>query len=266
MKTQKQPILFVGHGNPLNAIEENSFTRALNDLDPRLMAYEPKAVLIVSAHWLTEGTKVTAMNKPKTIHDFYGFPPTLHAVEYPANGSYEYAKEICETLQLGEAGLDQSWGLDHGAWSVLIHIFPRPEIPILQLSLDVRKENKNHLELAKKLATLREQGFLIIGSGNVVHNLRLMKWGQKDFAYDWAQTFDQSIQQAIKDKDVQHIASGYMRLSQHELSVPSSEHYWPLIYVVGAVSEREEAEFIYTGMEFGSISMTSAIYELKNKT
>lgn len=258
--TNRQPVLFIGHGSPMNAIEDNKFTRFLSHLGPQLRRYKPEVILVISAHWQTEGTQVTAMAKPKTIHDFYGFPRELHEMIYPASGSLEKAQIVQNVLgQSTSVKLDESWGLDHGSWSLLVHLFPEADIPVLQLSLDVRKANENHVELGKKLSTLRDQGFLIIGSGDVVHNLRMMNWKDKDLQFDWAYAFEQSLKKALVNQTEDFLTSEYQNHEAYKLSVPTEEHYLPLLYAYGASAE-EDVSFIYEGMEYGSISMLSLAF------
>ena len=249
----KMPALFVGHGSPMNAIEENEFTRAwarVGDSVPR-----PSAILCVSAHWETQGTRVTAMEWPKTIHDFRGFPPSLFEITYPAPGSPELAHRIQETLGGSRVELDFDWGLDHGTWSVLCWMFPSIDVPVVQLSLDQNLAPASHYELGKRLRSLRRKGVLIVGSGNMVHNLRMIAW--QDVAYDWALEFDDRLKQLILARDHESIVN-YERLGEPAaLAVPTSEHFLPLLYVLGLQDDDDEVEFFADKVTLGSISMRS---------
>lgn len=248
------PILFVGHGNPMNAVEENDFTRGWKRAVENMPT--PKAIVVVSAHWETRGTFVTAMEKPRTIHDFYGFPQTLFDVEYPAPGSFETANLIAENSVENPIGLNETWGLDHGAWSVLVHMFPEADIPVLQLSLNANLSPREHFELAKDLAFLRECGVLIIGSGNIVHNLRLIKFQQKN-GDDWAIEANDIFKNLI-------VSEKFDRLTKYEslgraaaIAIPTAEHFLPLLYALALRKQDEQIEFFNDAIELGSISMTS---------
>jgi 4,5-DOPA dioxygenase extradiol len=219
----RMPVLFVGHGSPMNAIEDNEFSRtwiAAGKALPR-----PKAILCVSAHWETEGTQVTAMEHPRTIYDFYGFPPELYAKTYPAPGSPELASRLRNLVGADEVALDQSWGLDHGTWSVLSRLFPKADVPVVQLSLDVRKSAREHYDLGRKLQLLREEGVLIVGSGNIVHNLRMVVF--EDIAFDWAVEFDGKVRQWILDDDHEPIIHYEKQGRAAALAINSAEHYKP---------------------------------------
>jgi 4,5-DOPA dioxygenase extradiol len=253
MEKQRMPIMFVGHGNPMNAIEDNEFSQAwitMAGFVPR-----PKAILCISAHWETPGTKVTAMAQPKTIHDFYGFPPELFAVRYPAPGSMSVAEEVRSAVKSVDIGLDQGWGLDHGCWSVLVRMFPRADIPVLQLSLDRDQSPRYHYDLGAELKSLREQGVLIIGSGNIVHNLRLVVW--EDTAFDWATEFDARIKEWILQDNHEAIIE-YERYGKPALlAVNSAEHYEPLLYIMGLKEAGEPVRFFAEKVWGGSVSMRS---------
>jgi 4,5-DOPA dioxygenase extradiol len=247
------PALFVGHGNPMNAIEDNEFSRAWSAAATALP--RPRAILCVSAHWETDGVAVTAMAQPRTIHDFYGFPRALFEVQYPAPGSPALAGQV-HTLGLqSEARLDQSWGLDHGAWSVLCRMFPDADIPVVQLSLDRRRDAAAHYELGRELRALREDGVLILGSGNIVHNLGVMVW--RDAAFDWALEFDAKVADFIRAGD-HHAVIHYERHGRPaEMAVNTAEHYLPLLYVLGAQHEGEPVAFFADKVWGGSLSMRS---------
>lgn len=252
----KMPVLFVGHGNPMNAIEDNEFSKTWTTIGQTLPV--PKAILCVSAHWQTRGTKVTAMEKPKTIHDFYGFPQALFDVNYAAPGSPELAAETQKLLEHKKIELDYEWGLDHGCWSVLHKMFPAAEIPVYQLSLDYSASPQEHYDLAKYLSTLREKGVLIIGSGNMVHNLRLFT--MNNIAYDWAEEFDLTLKNLIEAGNHQSIID-YKKLGKAaELSIPTNEHFLPLLYTLALQRKNDELKFFNDKTTTGSISMRSIIF------
>jgi 4,5-DOPA dioxygenase extradiol len=245
------PVLFVGHGSPMNAIEHNAFTEALSALSARLP--RPKAVCVVSAHWVTSGSQVLASAHPRTIHDFYGFPRPLYEVQYPAPGAPQEAAKVASNPAIIA---DETWGLDHGSWSVLRHMYPNADVPAFQLSLDERRSLKEHLELGREMQSLRERGVLILGSGNLVHNLRRINWNEPHGAYDWAVEFDSKVKAAVDGHDAAAIASpekwGETLL---ETAHPTVEHYLPLLYCMGSTDERDAVSYPYEGFDFGSISM-----------
>lgn len=249
--TPKMPVLFVGHGSPMNAIEDNEFSRAwaaLGSAAPR-----PRAILCISAHWETDGTRVTAMPKPKTIHDFGGFPSELYNKQYPADGSPAWAQTTCETIHSAHIEPDLTWGLDHGTWSVLCRMFPAADIPVFQLSLDRKLTPRRHYELGRELAPLREKGLLIIGSGNIVHNLSMLQWTDKP--YDWAVEFDATAKALIEKQDHDALIH-YDRLgSQAALAIPTNEHYLPMLYTLGLQDKNESLTFFTEKVVLGSISM-----------
>lgn len=251
----KMPVMFVGHGNPMNAIQDNSFTRGWANAVKGMP--KPTAILVVSAHWETAGTYVTAMDKPKTIHDFYGFPQQLFDVEYPSPGSPEYAKEVQKTVQKTHVDLDYNWGLDHGTWSVLTKMYPGADIPVFQLSIDYRKPAQYHYDLAKELAALREKGVLIIGSGNIVHNLRLADLRNESNPYDWAVEFDNMAKDFIEKGDHKSLIEYEKLGSSAILSIPTPEHYLPMIYTLALQGKGEEVQFFNEEMAFRSGSMRS---------
>jgi len=252
------PAIFFGHGSPMNAIEENLYSESWVEMVKKISADEnsaekPRAILVISAHYETNGTKVTSNQQQKTIHDFYGFPPKLFAVKYEPPGDLKLAKRLQEILP--EVELDDSWGVDHGAWSVLVHTHPAAEIPVIQLSIDHNKTTQQHYELAKKLRVLREEKILIIGSGNIVHNLRMIDWHSKQ-AYPWAVEFNNSIVEAIEKNDHETILN-FVKISGAKNSVPTSEHFIPLLYVLALQEKGEKVELFCNRMELGSISMAS---------
>lgn len=253
--TNPMPVLFLGHGSPMNAIELNEFSSGWRKVGKTLPV--PNAILCISAHWETRGTFVTAMEKPRTIHDFGGFPQALFDVQYPAPGSPELAIETQKLLKSVEAGPDETWGLDHGAWSVIKHLYPKADIPVIQLSLDYSKSPREHYELARELASLREKGVLIIGSGNMVHNLRIIDWNKPDSGYDWAIETDAKIRELIDDGNHQALIDYKKGGLAFEQSIPTPEHYLPLLYTLALQGKNEEASFFNTKTILGSISMTS---------
>ncbi|MBK8146337.1 MAG: 4,5-DOPA dioxygenase extradiol [Bacteroidetes bacterium] len=254
--TPKQPLVFIGHGDPMNALRENDFTRALNNLGNNLVSTnKPKAVLCVSAHWLTKGTFINSAENPPTIHDFGGFPQELFDVQYPAKGSPEKASEAQQLIE-GSA-LTQDWGLDHGAWTVLKHVFPNADIPVFQMSIDYYKSMDYHFELAAKLQSLREKGVLIVGSGNVVHNLQMSFPRFADgntTPFDWAVEFDTWVGNCILDCNWKALTK-YDTTSAGKLSVPTPDHYAPLMYVMGLAGGLEPIETLYQSVEYGGMSM-----------
>lgn len=253
--TETFPVLFVGHGSPMNAIEQNEFTTGWQNVSRNLP--KPAAILCISAHWETKGTFVTAMEKPTTIHDFGGFPQQLFDVQYPAPGSPELAAETQNLVESTTIGLDNSWGLDHGAWSVIKHFFPEADVPVIQLSLDYRQDAQYHYDLGKQLSALRNKGILIVGSGNMVHNLRMIDWQKPDAGFDWAQEANSKFKQLISTNDHKQLIN-YQKLGREiELSVPSPEHYLPLLYTLALKTDKEEVSFFNDKSVMGSISMTS---------
>jgi 4,5-DOPA dioxygenase extradiol len=251
----RMPVVFFGHGSPMNTLERNQYTEAWQRIGEAIPA--PRAVLCVSAHWYTEGTAVTAMSHPKTIHDFYGFPQALFEVQYPAPGEPSLASRVCELLAPVEVGLDQSWGLDHGTWSVLKHVYPDADVPVLQLSIDGTQPPRYHYETGRRLAPLRDEGILIAGSGNVVHNLRMMKRGGGQ-GYDWALRFNERIRDALAARDHATLVDFEKLGEDARLSVPTPEHYLPLLYIAGLQESDESMSFPVDGYDLGSISMLTA--------
>lgn len=250
--TPVMPLLFVGHGNPMNAITDNDYARAWERIGASLAP--PTAILCVSAHWETRGTWVTAMERPRTIHDFGGFPQELFDVQYPAPGSPTIATDIT-TATAHTIGLDHAWGLDHGAWSVLKRMFPAADVPVLQLSLDTRRTPAEHVVLARDLAGLRRKGILIVGSGNIVHNLRRMRF--EGDAYDWALEFDETSKKLIAGRAVDTLAR-YDRLGEAaRQAIPTNEHYLPMLYSLAMVGKDEGLQFFNERIDLGSVSMRS---------
>jgi len=249
------PAAFIGHGSPMNAIEDNAFHRAWGELGLRLP--RPKAILCISAHWETRGVAVTAMERPKTIHDFYGFPQALFDVRYPAPGDPALARRVASLLGAYQPVLDEAWGLDHGSWGVLIAMYPKTDIPVVQLSLDMTKPASYHYEVGRALRPLRDEGVFVLGSGNIVHNLRLFDWrGMERLA--WAERFDAAVKQRIAAGAHDELI-GYDRLGEDAaLAINSAEHYLPLLYVLGAQEPGERVSFFNESV-LSSISMTSVV-------
>ena len=255
--TKKTPTIFIGHGSPMNALADNDFTQRLTKLGGELES--PKSILMVSAHWETNGVSlVTGMEKPKTIHDFYGFPKPLYQEQYPAPGSPALAKKVVSLLGDDHCQIDKSeWGLDHGTWSVLKFIFPKADIPIVQLSIDRTKGIDYHYFLAEKLESLREEGVMIMGSGNIVHNLKLLDWDTSAKPHPWALEYDQWIKEQLENKNYSKILSDYRNSERAKLSIPTLEHFLPLIYVLGASSKEDKLSFIFDEIQNASIAMRS---------
>lgn len=254
----KLPVLFIGHGSPMNGIEDNEFsttwTKYGNEI-PR-----PKAVLVVSAHWLTKGTHITAMENPQTIHDFGGFPQALFEVQYPAKGNPELAMETSKLITSTQVELDHDWGLDHGTWTVVRHMYPDADIPVLQLSIDYSKPPQYHYDLAKELASLRKKGVLIIGSGNMVHNLGMVAWdklNESEFGYDWANEINQVFKEKITSGDAKSLIAYEKLGSAAKLAIPTPDHYYPLLYTLGLQDKTDEVSFFNDKAVGGSLTMTS---------
>ena len=260
--TEEMPVLFLGHGSPMNAIEENEFVTGFRNIGKTIP--KPNAILCVSAHWETRGTFVTAMENPKTIHDFGGFPKALYDVEYPALGSPELAKEIKSIVKSTPINLDDKWGLDHGAWSVIKHLYPNADVPVIQLSLDVNKTPQYHYDLAKELSSLRKKGVLIIGSGNMVHNLGLAAWNKMNvdgYGYDWAIEANEKMKKYILSNDFQPLINFESQGKAFNLAIPTPEHYLPLLYTLALKGDKEKVSLFNDKPVGGSLSMTSVKIE-----
>jgi 4,5-DOPA dioxygenase extradiol len=256
-ESTKMPAAFIGHGSPMNTLENNRFTAVWRELGRTLP--RPRAILAISAHWFINGSAVTAMQEPRVIHDFYGFPQKLFEFDYPAPGSPEVAEEVAEVVRPAYVALDQdSWGIDHGTWSVLAHVFPKADIPVVQLSIHAGESLQYHFELGKRLAPLRERGIFILGSGNVVHNLRRINWKLTDRAFDWADDFDAHVKKLMTENpaDLMGIASH----RQYSMAVPTQEHFLPLAYLAGlCAADGRPAEILVEGGTMGSLTMTSFV-------
>lgn len=256
--TEKMPVLFLGHGSPMNAIEENEFVRGFRNIGKDIP--KPTAILMISAHWETRGTYVTAMEHPRTIHDFGGFPQALFDVQYPAPGSPALAKETKELIKKVQVGLDDKWGLDHGAWSVVKHLYPNADVPVIQMSIDYTQNAQYHYELAKELAALRNKGVLIIGSGNMVHNLGMISWDKLNtdsYGYDWAIEANDKMKQFILTDNHKELINYRSQGKAWDLAIPSPEHYLPLIYALALKDKNETISFYNDKPVAGSLTMTS---------
>lgn len=252
------PVLFIGHGSPMNGIENNIYSRQWEEMGRKLPV--PKAVICISAHWLTRGTAITAMPKPRTIHDFGGFPDALFNVQYPAPGDPALAEETKKMISTVNVGLDHDWGLDHGTWTVVRRMYPTAEIPVLQLSIDYDKPGSYHFNLAKELAALRRKGVLIIGSGNMVHNLRMVSWDkldQPDYGYDWAIEINDVFKKKILSADYQALINYSTLGKAAELAIPTPDHYYPLLYALGLQEAKDDVSFFNDHAVGGSLTMTS---------
>lgn len=259
--TSPMPVLFVGHGSPMNALENNEFTKTWEDVSKSLP--RPRAIVCISAHWETRGTYVTADLKPKTIHDFYGFPPELYKQEYPASGSPELAKEIIDNVENTKIEESLEWGLDHGTWSVLKYFYPDADIPVIQISIDHYKDVQWHYDFAMQLAFLRTKGVLVVGSGNMIHNLRMIQLKNDDFntefGYDWAFELNDIFKNKLLDANFQDLIDYRNLHNKASLAVPTPEHYIPMLYALGMTRKEERIKIFNDKVIAGSLSMTSFI-------
>lgn len=257
MNESRMPAVFLGHGSPMNALENNSFTDMWRELAKTLP--RPKGIVLISAHWYIERTAVTAMEKPRTIHDFGGFPQALFDCQYPASGSPQLAKKVVELLAPLPVALDHKWGLDHGAWCVLTKMYPEADIPVVQISIDGTKPPLYHFELGKKLNALRDEGILILASGNVVHNLRTLKWNGDDEPYPWAEAFNQFVRENLswQGEAANHPLVNYMKAEGSKQSFSTPEHYLPILYALGCRQGDEPVTILTDGILMGSLSMLS---------
>src|SRR5271157_5219668 len=256
----KMPVLFIGHGSPMNVIQDNAFTKSLAEWGKRLP--RPEAIMVISAHWLTTGSFITCMDRRRTIHDFYGFPDELYAINYPSPGAPEVARQVAETIRKVPVGCNQDWGLDHGCWAVLKYLYPKADIPVFQLSLDYLfndwhpKPLQYHYDLAAELAGLRQRRILIVGSGNIVHNLSLINFQNVEAEpFGWSVEFDEQVKSNLLSRNHQDLIDlGNMGRSA-ELAAPTLDHYLPMVYVIALQERNEEIKFTYEGFQHGSISM-----------
>ena len=251
--SEKMPVLFVGHGNPMNVMEDNEFSRAWDAAGKALP--KPKAVICISAHWVTRGTMITAMDKPRTIYDFYGFPPEMYEIRYDAPGAPDLAEQVRRIIKNAEVKPDLNWGLDHGTWTVLKRMFPNADVPVIQMSLDANIEAQKHYEISRQLKELREEGVLIIGSGNIVHNLRMARFDNS--AFNWAVEFDQRIANWISQNDHEPIIHYEKGDQAAALAINTAEHYVPLLYTLALKDENEPVSFFADKVTGGSLSMRS---------
>lgn len=258
VREKLQPVFFIGHGSPMNGIEQNIFSKKWQEIGKTIDL--PCAVLVVSAHWLTTGTLVTAMSEPKTIHDFGGFPQELFNVQYPAPGSPFLAEETSKLITSTNVGLDHDWGLDHGTWTVVRHMFPDANVPVLQLSIDYNKPAAYHYNLAKELYNLRKRGVLVIGSGNMIHNLRMIDWNnmaEPGFGFDWAKSLNETFKKKILSKDHKDLIE-YDRLGEPaRLAIPTPDHYYPMLYALALMNNKDDVSIFNDEYVGGSLSMTS---------
>jgi 4,5-DOPA dioxygenase extradiol len=256
--TDQMPVIFFGHGNPMNALQTNGWTESwatIGNTMPR-----PKGIVCVSAHWYLPATLVTAMEQPRTIHDFGGFPRELYAIQYPAPGQPELAARVRDLLAPVGIGLDQEWGLDHGTWSVLCHVFPNADVPVIELSIDETQTPEFHYELAKRLAPLRDEGVLVMGSGNLVHNLHTYAWGRhKIEPFDWAVRFEERARGLLLEGDHKPLINYESSGKDAQLSIPTPDHYLPLLYVIALQRENDQVSFPVEGFDGGSVSMLSVM-------
>ncbi len=255
MSKHRQPAVFIGHGSPMYALEPNRHTDAWAGLGRRL--HKPDAILVISAHWLTRGVWLAAMQRPKTIHDFGGFPEALFQIQYPAPGSPALAQRVQSLLKQAVVLEEHEWGIDHGAWSVLRYLYPNADVPVVQLSLDGSLSAEEHYALAKQLAPLRDENILILGSGNIVHNLRLIDWGADAAPLPWATEFNQFFMSQLLAHQHSHLLDWQGAGDAARLSIPTPEHYWPALYPLALQGSGEQVEIITNGIEMGSISMLS---------
>lgn len=258
--TDKMPVLFLGHGSPMNAIEENEFVTGFRNIGRQIR--KPNAILCISAHWETRGTFVTAMKNPPTIHDFGGFPKALFDVQYPAPGSPELADEVSQMVKKTQVGMDTSWGLDHGAWTVIKHLYPNADVPVIQMSIDYGQGPQYHYDLARELAVLRQKGVLIVGSGNMVHNLGMVAWDRLNdasYGYDWALEAREKMNTYIQSGDHQSLIQYTAQGKAFQLAIPTPEHYLPLLYTLGLQQKDEEVALFNDKAIAGSLTMTSVV-------
>ena len=260
LKEQEQvmPVLFIGHGSPMNGIEDNEFSRRWAQMAKEIPT--PKAVLVVSAHWFSKGTHITAMDFPKTIHDFGGFPQALFDVQYNAPGNPALAKETVALIKSAHVELDHDWGLDHGTWTIVRHMYPEANIPVLQLSIDYTKDPQYHYNLAKELYNLRKKGVLIIGSGNMVHNLRMVAWDKMDepgYGFDWALKMNDTFKHLIENGNHESLINYQILGKEGRLAIPTPEHYLPLLYSLALKGNKDDISFFNDRAVAGSLTMTS---------
>lgn len=254
----RMPVVFIGHGTPMNAIEDNDYTKCWKEIAKKIS--KPKAIISISAHWFTKGTKIMDEESPKTIYDMYGFPKELYEIVYNCPGSPELAK-ISKELISKESVFDNTWGIDHGTWSVLVHMYPERDIPVFQISIDVMASPQTHYQIGKELKSLRDQGVLIFGTGNIVHNLRLINWNMEDKGFDWADKFDEYIKENIENRNIENILNYNSLEDVAKLAVPTPDHFNPILYILGASDEDDKVSTYNYNRVMGSLSMTSYLFE-----
>lgn len=254
----KMPVLFVGHGSPMNAIEDNSYSRTWKEIAKRIP--KPKAIICISAHWYTNGTKIMNEPNPRTIYDMYGFPRELYEIVYNAPGDPTLAQKAKDLISK-KTTFDNSWGLDHGTWSVLVHMYPNRDIPVFQISIDAYAPIEEHYKIGQELKSLREQGVLIMGSGNIVHNLRLVDWHKAKKGFDWAYEFDDYIYENIEKHNHEKILNYHQLGEISKLAVPTQDHFYPLIYILGTTDQNDKVSVYNKSCELGSLTMTSYLWE-----
>jgi 4,5-DOPA dioxygenase extradiol len=253
----KMPMLFVGHGSPMNAIEDNRYTRGWKEIAEQIP--KPESIISISAHWYTKGTKIMNEENPKTIHDMYGFPKELYEILYKVQGNRELAGKV-KNLISKQSAFDNSWGIDHGTWSVLVHMYPERNIPVFQISIDAAAPPEVHYQIGKELKSLRNQGVLLFGSGNIVHNLGLIDWGIEDKGFEWAYQFDDYIKESIINRNHETVIN-YLHLEKTaKLAVPTPEHFYPILYILGASDEEDKISVYNDSCVLGSLSMTSYLF------
>ncbi|NLC96678.1 MAG: 4,5-DOPA dioxygenase extradiol [Erysipelotrichaceae bacterium] len=255
---EKMPVLFIGHGSPMNAIEDNKYTKQWKNIANKIL--KPKVILSISAHWYTHNTRINNDEKLKTIYDMYGFPQELYEVKYDTIGSPKIA-ELSKELILKKSKFDNSWGIDHGTWSVLIHMYPNVDIPVFQISIDADAPAIEHYKIGKQLKSLRNQGVLLFSTGNIVHNLRLVDWNMSDKGYDWAYKFDDFVFDNIMNKNYEDIVNYKNQKDIARLAIPTPDHFYPLLYSLGAVDDDDKVSVYNKSCELGSLSMTSYLWE-----
>lgn len=252
---KKMPVLFIGHGSPMNAVLNNEYTQAISKEAQNIP--RPEAILVISAHWETNGTFITSSDSPEQIYDFYGFPEELYNLKYKPIGAGKYAQMAFEEIKDSDVMLTKEWGMDHGAWSVLTHMYPKADIPVFQMSLNRLGDQQYHYDLGRKLSKLRDKGILIIGSGDIVHNLRIMNYDMNAIPFEWASEFDNYICGALINRKHDNLINYQKAGKSAQLSVPTKEHFLPLLYIAGLQGESDEVKFIYKGIQHSSMSMTS---------
>lgn len=251
----KMPVIFVGHGSPTNAIESNVYTAKWHEIGKR---FNPKGILMVSGHWFTQGLKIQDEKHPNKINDLYGFPKELYDLVYAVEGDHELTSKVKEALNI-DIEVDNHWGIDHGAWSVLVHMYPKADIPVVQLSVDRNRSAREHFELGQQLKKLRDEGYMIIASGNVVHNLSKINWNLTE-PYEWAKAFDDKVEELVRISDYDNLVNFRQFGQNADYSVPTPDHYYPLLYALGASAETDTLEVFNKDFDYGSLSMTSYMF------